>query len=346
VKTESVIRFALTIVVVLIAAFLAFVLWRHYMYSPWTRDGRVRANVVQIAPDVTGLVTDVRVQDNQLVKRGDVLLVIDRDRYRFALNQARANLAAAKASEEASVANIAAATATVAARRADYLNYQAQAQRRLLVPKNTVVSSESLEAAVATARSALANLHQADASLKQAKASYLQAQATIAQNQAGVQKAELDLARTEVRAPVDGYVTNVQVRAGDYATTGAQQLALVDSHSFYLYGYLEETKLPAVHVGDSVDVRLLAGSIRLKGTITGIARGITDRDNPNGSEMLSDVNPVFNWVRLAQRIPIRIAIDPTQMPADTTLVAGMTATITVQSGTVSGRKTSAVVLAH
>ncbi|MCW3505797.1 biotin/lipoyl-binding protein [Burkholderia cenocepacia] len=334
-KRESVIRFALTFVVVLIAAFLAFTLWRYYMYSPWTRDGRVRANVVQIAPDVTGLVTNVRVQDNQLVKRGDVLLVIDQDRYRFALDQARANLAAAKASEEASIANIAAATATVAARRTDYLNYQAQAQRRLLVPKNTVVSSESLEAAVATARSALANLHQAEASLKQARASYLQAQAAVAQNQAGVQKAELDLTRTEVRAPVDGYVTNVQVRAGDYATTGAQQLALVDSHSFYLYGYLEETKLPAVRVGDNVDVRLLAGGIRLKGRITGIARGITDRDNPNGSEMLSDVNPVFNWVRLAQRIPIRIAIDPAQMPADTALVAGMTATITVQPGTVS-----------
>ena len=325
----SILRFAITAIVVLIALLLGHLLWSHYLYSPWTRDGRVRADVVKVAPDVAGLVTEVRVGDNQFVHRGDVLLVIDPSRYRLALAQARANLGAAGATVQASEANIAAATAAVAARKADYAMYQAQARRRMQVPAGSVVSSETRDNAIATAEAAEAAWHQSEAALKQAQAAHEQALSAQTQAQVAVQTAELNLARTQVRAPVDGYATNVQVRVGDYANAGAQQLALVDSHSYYVYGYFEETKLPQLRVGDPVDVRLMAGGIRLKGRIDSIARGITDRDNAGSPDQLANVNPVFNWVRLAQRIPVRIGIDPAQMPKGSVLVAGMTATITV-----------------
>jgi len=329
-KTASVLRFLLTAAVVLVAALVAVALWRHYMYSPWTRDARIRAEVVQIAPDVSGLVTEVRVQDNQFVHQGDVLLVIDPARYRLASSQAEANLAAAQASERAATANIEAAKAALASRRTDYQNAQAQAQRRLRIPVGTVVSDESRSNAVSTAKVAESAWHQAEAAQQQAVAAHEQAQAAKTQAEVAVQTAQLNLDRTQVRAPVDGYVTNVLVRVGDYAAAGVQRMALVDSHSYYLYGYFEETKLPYLHAGDAVDIRLLADGIRLTGTIVGIARGIADRDNPNGANLLADVNPTFNWVRLAQRVPVRISIDPAQMPAGTVLVAGMTATVVVR----------------
>jgi len=326
----SLLRFLLTAVVVLLAAVLGHTLWKHYLYAPWTRDGRVRADVVQIAPDVAGLVTAVPVHDNQFVHKGDVLLVIDPSRYRLALDQARANLAAAAASAHAADASITAATAAVAARKTDYAMYRAQARRRTQVPAGSVVSSEARGNAVAAAEAAEAAWHQAEAALKQARAAHDQALAAGVQAQVAVQAAELNLARTQVRAPVDGYATNVQVRVGDFASAGAPRLALVDSHSYYLYGYFEETKLPQLHVGDPVDVRLMAGGIHLKGRIDSIARGIADRDNPGSPEQLANVNPTFNWVRLAQRIPVRIDIDASRMPAGSVLVAGMTATIEVQ----------------
>jgi len=325
----SLLRFLATAAAVVVALLLGRALWVHYLDSPWTRDGRVRANVVRVAPDVPGLVTAVRVRDNQFVHKGEVLLVIDPARYRLALDQAQANLAAAGASVRASESNIAAATATVAARRADAAMYRAQARRRLRIPAGSVVSGEARSNAVSAAAAAEAALHQAEAALQQARAAHDQALAAQTQAEVAVRKAQLDLDRTQVRAPVDGYATNVQVRVGDYAGAGAQRLALVDSHSYYIYGYFEETKLPQVRVGDPVDVRLMAGGIHLKGRIDGIARGIADRDNPGSPEQLADVNPTFNWVRLAQRIPVRIAIDAGSMPKGAVLVAGMTATIKV-----------------
>lgn len=328
-KTESTLRFVLTALLVLVAVVLAYFLWKHYMYSPWTRDGRIRAEVVQIAPDVSGLVTAVKAEDNQFVRQGDVLLEIDPSRYRLALAQAEANLAQAEADEQAAKANIVAATAAAASRKADYDMYHQQAERRVRIPMGTVVSTEERTNSVSTARSSEATWRQAQASLVQAQAALKQAQAGVEQRQAELGTARLNLQRTEVRAPVDGYATNVEVRVGDYATAGSQKIALVDSHSYYLYGYFEETKLPHLRIGDAADIRLMAGGIHLKGIIIGVARGITDRDNPTGNNLLANVNPTFNWVRLAQRVPVRIAIDPEQMPKGVVLAAGMTATVVV-----------------
>ncbi|HEX7817276.1 HlyD family secretion protein [Dyella sp.] len=329
-KTQTVLRFLMTATVVVVAAVLGHALWRHYMYSPWTRDGRVRAEVVQIAPDVSGLVRQLPVVDNQFVRKGDLLMLIDQDRYRNAVAQAQANLNAAEASARAAGANISSALAAAAARKAEFEMRQEQSDRRQKM--GDLIAREDRNDAVSTANSALASWHQAQAGGTQASAAKAQAQAAVEQAQVALDLATLNLQRTEVRAPVDGYVTNLDVRVGDYAATGMPRLALIDSHSYYIYGYFEETKLPHLRIGDPVKIRLMSGGTHLDGKITGVARGITDADNPTGSDLLANVNPTFNWVRLAQRVPVRIAIDTDTMPEGTLLAAGMTATIEVQPG--------------
>jgi multidrug resistance efflux pump len=164
-------------------------------------------------------------------------------------------------------------------------------------------------------------------------------QALTAVDQAQVALAQLNLQRTEVDAPMDGCITNLDVRAGD-AAAGTPRLALIDNHSCCVYGYVEETKLPQLRAVDPVDIRLMAGDLRLKGRIDGIARAITDADNPTGGDLLADVNPTFNWVRLAQRVAVRIAIDPGSGPAGTMIAAGMSATIEVHPRTHPPRRWS------
>jgi multidrug resistance efflux pump len=328
-KLASLVRLVVTVLVVLLAVLIGHALWKHYMYSPWTRDGRVRAEVVRIAPDVAGLVTDVKVVDNQVVKKGDLLFVIDRARYLNAVAQAEANLAAAEAAARAAGASINAASAGANQSKVNYDNFAAQSERRQKLINN-VISAEDRANAQAAANAARAAWQQAQASTRQAGAGQQQALAAVSQAQVELAAAQLNLDRTEVRAPVDGYVTNLDIRVGDYANTGTPRLALIDSHSYWIYGYFEETKLPTVHVGDKVDIRLLAGGARLTGTVESIARGITDADNPTGADLLSDVNPTFNWVRLAQRVPVRVRIDADHLPAGTVLAAGMTATLIVR----------------
>lgn len=258
--------------------------WDHYMESAWTRDGRVKADVVNISADVAGTVTEVLVHDNQLVRKGDVLFVVDKARYENALAQAQAMLASQQVEK---------------GRRAQ------EANRRAALD-NAVVSAESKEMAQAAAGTASAQ-YQA---------------ALSARNLAA-----LNLERTVVRAPVSGYVTNLNVHAGDFAAVGAAKLALINADSFYVVGYFEETKLPLLKVNDKVEVHMMSGAAQLQGHIESIAHGITDRDASMGREMLADVNPTFNWVRLAQRVPVRIHID--EKPRNLDLVAGTTCTVVI-----------------
>jgi len=325
----SLMRFCLTAVVVLVAVLVASLLWKHYMYSPWTRDGRVRAEVVRVAPDVAGLVTQVAVKDNAQVRKGELLFVIDQSRYRFELDKAQANLAAAQAAARAAGASIQAAGAGAAEQSANLIKFQTQYERRQRI-QGSLISDEARSDALAAANAARAGVAQAHASERQARDAQQEAVAAVAQAQVALDAAALNLARTEVRAPVDGYVTNLDVRVGDYANAGAARVAVIDQHSFWIYGYFEETKLPALHVGDAVQVRLMSGGPALPGQIESIAHGITDSDNPAGGDLLANVDPTFNWVRLAQRIPVRVHIDADHLPEGTVLAAGMTATLVVQ----------------
>jgi multidrug resistance efflux pump len=270
------------------AAYFGWGLWNYYENEPWTRDGRVRAEVVSVAPDVSGLVTQVLVADNQRVKKGDILFRIDRDRFELALKHAEATLAGR------------AAMLDVASK--DLVRYRA-----LDAKNNIAVSKQQLE-----------------------NVGGQQAQSRAAYQQAIVERdtARLNLERSEVRASVNGQMTNFELRPGTYVTAGKGVAALVDEDSLHVDGYFEETKLPMIHIGDRAAVHLMGESQDLYGHVESIAGGIEDRERSSGPNLMANVNPTFNWVRLAQRIPVRIALDRNN--PDIRLVAGRTATVVIR----------------
>ena len=155
----------------------------------------------------------------------------------------------------------------------------------------------------------------------------LAAQAQLQQAQANLDQAKVNLQRTEIRSPVNGWVTNLLAQLGDYATVGQNQISLIDADSFWVDGYFEETNLDRIRVGDPASVKLMGYSQIVRGHVSSIARGINVANaQPNG-QGLAQVNPIFTWVRLAQRIPVRIHID--QVPQGVVLAAGMTATVQI-----------------
>ena len=282
---KTIARVLLTLILVAAGCAGGYELWDYYMLSPWTRDARVQADVVSIAPDVSGFVDDLRVKDNQFVHKGDVLFVVDRERY---------------------TRTLATAEAIVAARQAEMEMRQHEAARRAKLTTLSI-SVEAREDAMLTASSAAASYQQA---------------------QADRSTAQLNLDRTVVRAPVNGFVTNLTLDIGQYASIGTKVMALIDSDSYRVTGYFEETKIPAVKRSGHVDIYLMSGGPLLRGHVESISRGITNRDNPAGPELLANANPTFEWVRLAQRIPVRIHID--DVPKGVLISSGMTCTVVVQ----------------
>lgn len=274
------------VLTLLIVSFAVVVVWRmvmYYMFAPWTRDGHIRADIVQIAPDVSGLIQQVEVRDNQLVKRGQVLFSIDPDRFRLALRQAKAAVA-------------------------DREETLAQAQREAKRNKGlgNLVPGEQLE---------------------ESQSKVARAQVALMEAQVAVDSAQLNLDRSVIRSPVDGYVNDRAPRTQEFVSAGRPVLSVVDSNSFHIDGYFEETKLNGIHIGQSVDIRVIGDNARLRGHVESIVAGIEDRDRTSGNNLLPNVNPAFSWVRLAQRIPVRIAFD--DVPDDFRMIAGRTATVSI-----------------
>jgi len=282
---KGLLRVAITLTAVAAAVVVGWRLWIYYTLSPWTRDARVLANVVEIAPDVSGLVSKVNVVDNQLVKRGDVLFVIDQERFQVAVQQAQAQV---EMKTQALKYALDTANRDVSLSRQD----------------NEAISIQSTEGATTSAGEAQAELDAAKAQLA---------------------TAQINLTRSEVRAPVDGYVTNLDVFVGNYATVGEGVMALVDQHSFYVYAYFMETKLPAIRDGDPAKIELMAGGIIIDGVVEGLSRAIANTTDANG--LLANVPAEFDWIRLAQRIPVRIRIGA--LPPGVELASGMSATVVV-----------------
>ncbi|MDN7917298.1 HlyD family secretion protein [Burkholderia gladioli] len=275
----------LTLIVVVVAG---LVLWRiinYYMFSPWTRDGHVRADVIQVAPDVSGLITEVRVVDNQAVSQGQVLFVIDRARYTLALRLAQATL------EQRA--------ATLAQARREYA-------RNLKL--GNLVASEQLE---------------------ESRTRVDQGAAALADAQVNVDTARLNLQRTAIVSPVDGYLNDRAPRVGEYVSAGRAVLSVVDQHSFRVDGYFEETKLHGIHIGQPVDISVMGEPRARRGHVQSIVAAIEDRDRTQSANLLPNVNPAFSWVRLAQRIPVRVALD--EVPDDFRMIAGRTATVAIRA---------------
>jgi RND family efflux transporter MFP subunit len=274
----------LTLIVVAIAGVLSWAMWQAYMAAPWTRDGTVRAYVVTIAPEVAGRIVQLPIIDNQLVHKGDLLMVIDPTDYAIAVDLAESAVAQAKANAE---------------------NAEREAARRAAL-SNLEASLEEKQTYATTAQAT--------------RAAYQQAVANLAQ-------ARVNLERTSIRSPVNGYVTNLQVQLGDYARVGDRDISIVNSDSFWVDGYFEETNLGAIHVGDPARIKLLGYSQVLQGHVDSVARGIVVANAEPGASGLANVNPIFTWVRLAQRIPVRIHID--HVPPGVRLSAGMTASVQI-----------------
>ena len=163
--------------------------------------------------------------------------------------------------------------------------------------------------------------------LEESQSRELRAQAALIEAQVAVDSAQLNLDRTVVRSPVDGYVNDRAPRVNEFVTAGRPVLSIVDSSSFHIDGYFEETKLDGIHVGQSVDIRVIGDNARLRGHVESIVAGIEDRDRTSGQNLLPNVNPAFSWVRLAQRIPVRIVFD--DVPEDFRMIAGRTATVSI-----------------
>jgi RND family efflux transporter MFP subunit len=277
-------RALLTLFVVLVAIVAGWQLWSYYMLEPWTRDGRVRADVVQVAADVSGLISDVFIHDNEKVSKGQPLFQIDKRRFQYALDQATADLASDQADLD-------------------------QAKRDLARSKN------------------LTNLAITQQQVEQSQRAVDVAQAKLDAAKSALDVARLNLERSTVVAPVNGIVTNFDLLPGRYVNVGAPVFALIDSDSFRVDGYFEETKLRRIRIGENATVKLIGDSRLLSGHVESIAYGIEDQNRSTSSELLASVNPTFSWVRLAQRIPVRIKLD--HVPADLLLVAGRTATVSV-----------------
>jgi len=276
-------RFLLTLLVVALASVVVYRMVLYYMFAPWTRDGHIRADVIQISPDVSGLIENVAVRDNEVVKRGQVLFTIDQERFTLALRQAKAALA-------------------------DRQETMAQAQREAKRNRGlgNLVAKEQLE--------------ESDSKLARA-------QAALAEGQVAVDTAQLNLDRSVIKSPVDGYLNDRAPRAHEFVAAGHPVISVVDQASFHVDGYFEETKLPVINVGQKVDIRVMGDDARLTGHVQSIVAGIEDRDRSSGSNLLPNINPAFSWVRLAQRIPVRIAFD--DVPEHFRMIAGRTATVSI-----------------
>ncbi|MCF6691626.1 efflux RND transporter periplasmic adaptor subunit [Raoultella terrigena] len=287
-----------TLLIAALAIIAAWLVWNYYTQSPWTRDGKVRAEQVGITPQVSGSILQLNVRDNQLVKAGDVLFKIDDTPYRIALLDAQAQLAKTRAD--------------LAKARVEQSKAASDAARRRNLSRN-VISAEDLESA-GTA------LSTANAVLEAAKAVTGVAQASL-------EHAQWQLSQTVIKAPVDGWVTNLSTRVGDYASVGRPLFALVDSHSFYVIGYFEETKLRHIRAGDSAEVILYSSKQKLQGHVSSIGRAIVDQSVESGTGLVADIKPNIPWVRLAQRVPVRIELSG--LPPEITLISGTTCTVSI-----------------
>ncbi len=269
-----------------IAVLLSYLMWQAYMAAPWTRDGTVRAYVVTMAPEVAGRIVELPVKDNQFVRKGDLLMVVDPTNYAIAVRQAEAALDQASAVAK---------------------NAQLQSDRRQRQTELSI-SAEEQQTFATGAQSANAAYQLALANLDQARA---------------------NLARTRIMSPVDGYITNLLTQLGNYVNVGDRSISVVKADSFWVDGYFEETNLGTIREGDPAIIKLIGYNQVVRGHVDSIARGINVANAQPDSSGLASVNPIFTWVRLAQRVPVRIHID--QVPDGVRLAAGMTATVQIEA---------------
>ena len=353
-------RIQLTGVIVLVAVLAVMFKYWAYLANPWTRDGQVRAEVIQVTPRVSGYIVNLPIKDNQFVKAGDLLFEIDPRTYQASLTQARANLeqtgdnvavlesqeVAAKANVESSLASIAQAKstikemdATIAKNKADYQRQQEMLPKRATSQKSVDKAKASYEVSLEKRKSSVAGLAKSKAAHAESVASLAEAKAQlgkIGENNpqiraalASVRQAELNIEFTRVKAPVDGYITNLNLRFGSQAVANQAALALVDTNSYWIVGYFKETLVGDIEAGDRALVTLMSyPDTPLEGTVDSLGWGIAQSDGSTGFELLPTVSPTFEWIRLAQRVPVIVHLE--DVPEHIKLRVGTTASVLIK----------------
>ena len=282
------IRYAITLGAVVLAGFVLASMFREYLFEPWTRDGHVRAQIIKITPRVGGPIVDLPVEDNQAVKKGDLLFSIDPRTYELAVEQAEAKLKQAQA------------TLMVKKDRARRAQILYKKDKGAISEQALVKKDNDLLVAIANVDVAEANLH----------------------------AAQLDREFTEVRAAVDGYVTNLLLRYGSQTVANQPALALVDTNSFWVHGFFKETQIRNIRSGNKAVIKLMSyPDTPLDGVVESMGWGIAQQDGAPDADLLPAINPSFDWIRLAQRIPVRIRL--TRVPEAVDLRVGTTASVFV-----------------
>jgi multidrug resistance efflux pump len=356
-------KFLISGIIVLVAIGVFAMKYWDYITNPWTRDGQVRAQVIQITPRVSGPIVKLPIKDNQFVKAGDLLFEIDPRTYEADLEHARADLdntrdeieALAK-QVEAAQADVESAGATIKESQAAIKGYAGrvvETKKEYDRQKNLEKQGATSKRAVETARAnwvsyvnqkadAEARLLQMQASLSEAKANLAKAKADLGapgdQNaqvrlaKAEVQSAELNLEFTQVKAPVDGYVTNLNLRLGSQAVENQASLALVDVNSYWVVGFFKENYIEGIRNGDRAILTLMSYRDKpLEGSVDSLGWGIAQDDGSTGFDLLPTISATFEWIRLAQRVPVRIHL--AKIPEGVELRVGTTVSVLVMTGT-------------
>jgi multidrug resistance efflux pump len=325
-----------------VAVALGWAMWDAYMEAPWTRDGTVRVYTVTMAPEVAGRIVELPVADNQFVAKGQVLMVIDPTDYQIAVQltqaavqQAQANVDNVDAQIAVQQAQVNASQAKVEEAKASLVFAQQQSVRYGELAEKGYGPVQSAQQYSAEQREKQAAVESAEATLKLAerqvealKVQRASTEASLAQTKAQAEQARVNLDRTRIRSPVNGWVTNLLTQLGDYATVGQNKISVVDADSFWVDGYFTETALGFIREGDPVKIKLMGYREIVRGHVGSIARGINVSNAQPGPGGLAQVNPIFTWVRLAQRIPVRVQID--HVPDGVILAAGQTATVEIE----------------
>lgn len=307
-----------TSIVIGIAILLVGIKYWDYIMNPWTRDGQVCAQVIQITPRVSGPIVNLPINDNQFVKAGDLLFKIDPSVFQADLENAQANVALNKAKIIQFEMQIKQAEAHIEYTKANYLRYKEMFDKG--------ATSERLY------QKALAEYKIDVSEIEDTKAQLVSTKAALDQSEAQLKSSELNLGFTEVKAPVDGYVTNLNLRIGSQAVTNQPALALVDIKSYWVDGFFKETDIANISEGNQAVVTLMTYPGKpLKGRVTGIGWGIAQDDGSTDNDLLPKVNPTFDWIRLAQRVPVSIQL--IDVPPEVKLRVGTTASVMVRTGT-------------
>jgi multidrug resistance efflux pump len=352
-----------TLVLVLAAVLVAYVVYQRWTHDPWTRDGQVRADIVKIAPRVSGYVVEVAVKDNQFVRKGELLFRIDPSSYQLAvdtaqvqLQQAREDVAALEAAVRAveamvlqSEAGVVAARAMIKQQQAALANARAESNRSKRLLGDKAGSVENAQKKAATVLELQAAVDSARASLSQAEAAVTSSQADLEQTKASLgepgdanvrireamvqlEEARLNLSWTSINAPYDGFTTNLDVNEGQFGSPGTPIAAFVDSSSFRVDGYFQESKLKHIKRGNRAIITLMSHpDIELEGVVDSIGYAIDPpdiADTEGSSNLVPQIEPTFDWIRLPQRVPVRIRLE--DVPEDIQLVSGMTASVAIR----------------